>query len=121
MREVFDGFLCELDSCCKELIDNNTPCADCGHCIDSILYAEAEAEAMLKDAGYTEFDPKASYQPGDKVYFNNRGKAIIASTFGTAPLDEGIRLNAAHIDAPRLDLKPTPVYEKNDIAYFKTH
>ena len=80
-----------------------------------------KAEAMLKDAGYTEFDPKASYQPGDKVYFNNRGKAIIASTFGTAPLDEGIRLNAAHIDAPRLDLKPTPVYEKNDIAYFKTH
>ena len=67
-----------------------------------------KAEAMLKDAGYTEFDPKASYQPGDKVYFNNRGKAIIASTFGTAPLDEGIRLNAAHIDAPRLDLKPTP-------------
>ena len=81
----------------------------------------AKAEAMLKDAGYTEFDPKASYQPGDKVYFNNRGKAIIASTFGTAPLDEGVRLNAAHIDAPRLDLKPTPVYEKNDIAYFKTH
>ena len=80
-----------------------------------------KAEAMLKDAGYTEFDPKASYQPGDKVYFNNRGKAIIASTFGTAPLDEGVRLNAAHIDAPRLDLKPTPVYEKNDIAYFKTH
>ena len=81
----------------------------------------AKAEAMLKEAGYTEFDPKASYQPGDKVYFNNRGKAIIASTFGTAPLDEGVRLNAAHIDAPRLDLKPTPVYEKNDIAYFKTH
>ena len=81
----------------------------------------AKAETMLKEAGYTEFDPKASYQPGDKVYFNNRGKAIIASTFGTAPLDEGVRLNAAHIDAPRLDLKPTPVYEKNDIAYFKTH
>ena len=81
----------------------------------------AKAEGMLKEAGYKEFDPKASYQPGDKVYFNNRGKSIIASTFGTAPLDEGIRLNAAHIDAPRLDLKPTPIYEKNDIAYFKTH
>jgi hypothetical protein len=49
MREVFDGFLCELDSCCKELVDNTTPCADCGHCIDSILYAEAEAEAMLRE------------------------------------------------------------------------
>lgn len=50
MREVFDGFLCELDSCCKELIDGNTPCSDCPHCIDSILYAVAEAEAMLKES-----------------------------------------------------------------------
>ena len=50
MREVFDGFLCELDSCCKELVDNTTPCADCGHCIDSILYAEAEA--MLREDPY---------------------------------------------------------------------
>ena len=80
-----------------------------------------KAEAMLKEAGYTVFDPAKAYAPGDKVYFNNRGKSIIASTFGTRPLNEGIRLNAAHIDAPRLDLKPTPLYEQNDIAYFKTH
>ena len=49
MREIFDGFLCELDSCCKELVDNNTPCAECTHCIDSVLFAEAEAEAMLRE------------------------------------------------------------------------
>ncbi len=81
----------------------------------------SKAEAMLIAAGYTVFDPTKSYVPGDKVYLNNRGKAIIASTFGIRPLNEGLRLNAAHIDAPRLDLKPTPLYEKNDIAYFKTH
>lgn len=52
MREIFDGFLCKLDSCCKELVDNTTPCADCEYCIDSILYAEAEAEAMLKEDPY---------------------------------------------------------------------
>jgi hypothetical protein len=52
MREIFDGFLCELDSCCKELKDNDTPCADCEHCIDSILYAIAEAEAMLREEPY---------------------------------------------------------------------
>ncbi len=81
----------------------------------------AKAEAMLTAAGYTVFDPAKSYAPGDKVYKNNRGKAIIATTFGAHPVNEGVRINVAHIDAPRLDLKPTPLYEQNDIAYFKTH
>lgn len=80
-----------------------------------------KAETMLKEAGYTVFDGSKAYTPGDKVYFNNRGKAIIATTFGTQPLNEGIRLNVAHIDAPRLDLKPAPLYEKDSLAYFKTH
>ncbi len=83
--------------------------------------AVIEAERQLTEAGYSPFDPHAAYKPGDKVYFNNRGKAIIATTFGKKPLTEGVRINAAHIDCPRLDLKPTPLYEKNDIAYFKTH
>lgn len=80
-----------------------------------------EAEKQLKEAGYVPFEKSASYKSGDKVYFNNRGKAIIATTFGKKPLTEGIRLNMAHIDCPRLDLKPAPMYEKNDIVYFKTH
>lgn len=36
-------------------------------------------------------------------------------------MEEGLRLNAAHIDSPRLDLKPNPLFEKNEIAYFKPH
>ena len=76
---------------------------------------------LLKAAGYQEFDPQAAYQPGDKVYYVNRGKSIIASTFGKKPLSEGRRINGAHIDSPRLDLKPNPMYEKEDLAYFKTH
>lgn len=83
--------------------------------------AAAYAEKLLAEAGYAVFDPHKSYQPGDKVYVNNRGKSIIATTFGKKSLLEGIRINAAHIDAPRLDLKPAPLYEKNSIAYFKTH
>ncbi len=51
----------------------------------------------------------------------NRGKAIIATTFGKAGMEQGLRINGAHIDSPRLDLKPNPVFEKNDLAYFKTH
>ena len=80
-----------------------------------------EAVKMLKKAGYKPFDRKASYVPGDKVYVVNREKAVIATTFGKKPLKDGLRINGAHIDAPRLDLKPNPVYEKTDIAYFKTH
>ncbi len=80
-----------------------------------------EAVKMLKKAGYKPFDRKASYVPGDKVYVVNREKAVIATTFGKKPLKDGLRINGAHIDAPRLDLKPNPLYEKEDIAYFKTH
>ena len=80
-----------------------------------------EAVRMRKEAGYRLFDRSETYAPGDKVYFVNREKAVIATTFGTKPLKEGLRINGAHIDAPRLDLKPNPLYEKEDIAYFKTH
>ena len=83
--------------------------------------AVAFAAERLKEAGYREFDPAAVYKAGDQVYFCNRGKSIIATTFGKKPLSEGLRLNAAHIDSPRLDLKPSPLYEKESIAYFKTH
>lgn len=79
------------------------------------------AVEMLKQAGYEELDPAKSYEPGDKVYQVNRGKALLITTFGERLLDEGVRINGAHIDSPRLDLKPNPMYEKNDIAYFKTH
>ena len=52
---------------------------------------------------------------------DSRNKAIIATTFGEKSVKEGIRMNGAHIDSPRLDLKPSPVYEKDDMALFKTH
>ena len=55
------------------------------------------------------------------MYMNNRGKAVIATTYGTKPVAEGVRINGAHIDSPRLDLKPNPLYEKSEIAFFKTH
>lgn len=79
------------------------------------------AVEMLKKAGYTPFDEGRTYQPGEKAYYVNREKAIIATTFGSHPVREGVRLNGAHIDSPRLDLKPNPMYEKDDIALFKTH
>ncbi len=79
------------------------------------------AVKMLEDAGYRAYDKDKKYKSRDKVYYVNRGKSVIATTFGRQPVKEGVRLNGAHIDSPRLDLKPNPLYEKDDIALFKTH
>lgn len=81
----------------------------------------AYAVGLLEKAGYTPFDRAKKYKPGDRVYYNNRGKALIACTFGKKPVSEGVRIGAAHIDSPRLDLKPQPLYEEAQLAFFKTH
>lgn len=80
-----------------------------------------QAEALLRDAGYQPYERGKKYQSGDKVYAIHKKKSLIMTTFGKRPLEDGLRMNAAHIDAPRLDLKPNPMYEKAELAYFKTH
>lgn len=81
----------------------------------------AEAIKRAKAAGFTEYDPVADYKAGDKFYFCNREKSVILTVMGKKPLAEGIRLAAAHIDSPRLDLKQHPLYEDRELALFKTH
>ena len=81
----------------------------------------AYLEKLAIDHGYSAFDPVKKYSAGEKVYYVNRGKNIFLVTFGKKSLAEGIRFNIAHIDSPRLDLKPFPLYEQDEIAYFKTH
>ena len=81
----------------------------------------AFAKQALLAAGYERFSPQKKYAAGDKVYQVNRGKAVLATVFGKKDIREGVRINGAHIDSPRLDLKPNPLYEKDEIAYFKTH
>ncbi|MBQ1663651.1 MAG: aminopeptidase, partial [Clostridia bacterium] len=80
-------------------------------------FFQTEAEKR----GYTEFDKTKTYKPGDRVYRVNRNKCIILTVFGQKPLSEGLRIAASHIDSPRLDLKPNPLYEKEELAFFKTH
>ena len=60
-------------------------------------------------------------RPGDKVYRSNRGKAVMLAVVGSQPLDQGAKIGAAHIDSPRLDLKPSPLYEDAELAFLKTH
>ena len=76
---------------------------------------------MAKANGYVEFDPEKTYSAGDKVYLNNRNRALILSTIGTLAVDNGLHIVASHIDVPRLDLKPNPLYESTEISYLKTH
>ena len=71
--------------------------------------------------GFVPFDPFASYKPGDKVYYDNRGKSVILCVIGKKSAAEGVKIVASHIDSPRLDMKPTPLYEDTEMAYFKTH
>lgn len=76
---------------------------------------------MAKANGYVEYNPENVYTFGDKVYLNNRNRALILSTIGQQPVDNGVHIVASHIDAPRLDLKPNPLYESSEIGYLKTH
>lgn len=80
-----------------------------------------EAVKLLTEAGYVPFETGKTYEAGQKIYEINRRKALLMTTFGTESLDKGVRFNIAHIDSPRLDLKPNPMYEKSDLAYLKTH
>ena len=83
--------------------------------------AVTTAVAMLEKAGYVPFDQAKQYKAGDKVYLNNRGKALIAATLGRRSVAEGVRIGVAHIDSPRLDLKPRPLYEEGEQCFLKTH
>ncbi len=83
--------------------------------------AVAVSVALAEQHGFRAFDPAVQYNAGDKVYVNNRGKSLILAVIGEKPLAEGVSIAAAHIDSPRLDLKPNPLYEDSDLAYFDTH
>lgn len=79
------------------------------------------AVALAEAEGFKEYHRGMSAKPGDKIYFVNRKKALMLAVIGKKPLSEGANIAAAHVDAPRLDLKQLPLYEESEIAYFKTH
>ncbi len=83
--------------------------------------AASEAVRLLEARGFRKWQREDPVKAGDRIYVTNRGKAVIAAVIGSKPLADGIRLTAAHIDAPRLDLKQSPLYEDTELALFKTH
>ncbi|WP_297127339.1 aminopeptidase [uncultured Eubacterium sp.] len=92
----------------------------------STCKTEREVAAWVEDLaqanGFQKFDEFGdTLEPGAKVYYMNRGKSIILCVKGKRSIKDGVRISAAHIDSPRLDLKQCPVYEQEGLGYFKTH
>lgn len=83
--------------------------------------AVATAIALAKAKGFRPYTRGMALKPGDKIYRDNRGKALMLAVMGSKPLSEGVHVAAAHIDSPRLDLKQNPLYESGELTYFKTH
>ena len=83
--------------------------------------AVSSAIALAEERGFVPYVPGMSLKAGDKVYQNNRGKALMLAVIGKKPLSEGCVIAGAHVDAPRLDLKQVTMYETDELCYFKTH
>ena len=104
----------EMESYCKRYCDFMNACK-------TEREATAWAVKVAQEHGFREIQPGMKLAPGDKVYKNNRDKSIMLAVIGSVSLNEGANICAAHVDSPRMDLKPNPLYEDSEIAYFKTH
>lgn len=128
-EELREKLLYKPEHACKKIDENEVKAADSFAEGYKKFMTECKIERevveyvvdLAKKNGFVKFDPKASYKPGDKIIYNNRGKAVILAVIGTKPVEDGVRIAAAHIDSPRLDLKPNPLYEDAELALFKTH
>ena len=80
-----------------------------------------EAKKLADENGYRDIMTFDKLNPGDKVYFINREKSMYLAVIGENSIEEGLHIIGSHVDSPRLDLKPNPLYEDTGLAYFKTH
>ena len=81
----------------------------------------AEAKKKAEENGFKDLNTIQNLQSGDKVYFINRNKSMYLAVIGKQPIENGLHIVGAHVDSPRLDLKPNPLYEDGELAYFNTH
>ena len=110
----------------KKDVNNEKINKYCDNYIDFLNNSKTERDAsktilkVLEKNGFKDLNSLNSISKGDKVYFVNRGKTIYAAEIGNDIIN-GFNLIGAHIDSPRLDLKPNPLYEDINLALFKTH
>lgn len=79
------------------------------------------ARKLADSNGFRDIMEFDSLKPGDKVYFINREKSMYLAIIGEESIENGLHIIGSHVDSPRLDLKPNPLYEDTGLAYFKTH
>ena len=80
-----------------------------------------KAKELADQNGFKDIMEFEKLKPGDKIYFINRSKSMYLAIIGTENIEKGLHIIGSHIDSPRLDLKPNPLYEDSEMAYFKTH
>ena len=80
-----------------------------------------QARKLADTNGYKDIIEFGTLKPGDKVYFVNREKSMYLAIIGEESIENGMHIIGSHVDSPRLDLKPNPLYEDTGLAYFKTH
>ena len=80
-----------------------------------------ESKKIAETNGFKDINEFDSLNPGDKVYYVNREKSMYLAIIGKEQIENGVNIIGAHADSPRLDLKPNPLYEDGEFAYFKTH
>ncbi|HCG19393.1 MAG TPA: aminopeptidase, partial [Verrucomicrobia bacterium] len=82
----------------------------------------AESIRLLREAGFKELDSFKTLKKGDKVYRGYEDRTLMAAVVGSEPIAKaGLKIVGGHTDAPRLDLKPKPLYEKGGYVYFDCH
>ena len=80
-----------------------------------------KARKLADENGYKDIMEFNTLKPGDKIYFVNREKSMYLAIIGEESIENGMHIIGSHVDSPRLDLKPNPLYEDTGLAYFKTH
>ncbi len=122
---LFDNKKCGWDTLSVDIKQDITSFND--EYIHFLNRSKTEREAtsfiteILDKNGFVNIKDKMILVPGDKVYYVNRAKSVYAAVLGSKPVEAGLNIIGSHIDSPRLDLKPNPLYEDTGFAYFKTH
>ena len=80
-----------------------------------------KSKEVAEQNGFKDINQMETLKQGDKVYFINREKSMYLAVIGKEKMENGVHIIGAHVDSPRLDLKPNPLCEDTGLAYFKTH
>ena len=105
--------LAEMEAYCKGYKDFLNRCKTERECVSA-------AVELAQAAGFRPYERGMALRAGDRIYTVNRRRGMVLAVMGKKGLEEGVRMGAAHIDAPRLDLKQNPLYESDGLGFLKT-